>query len=66
MNHPNRQIRVVLELPRAEPEAGIRGLRWLLKRLLRGYGVRCIRLEESSERGSEAIRGLPEDEKDPG
>jgi hypothetical protein len=52
-----RQIRVILELPRAEPEAGIRGLRWLLKRLLRGYGIRCVRIQDDSRTDEMSICG---------
>jgi hypothetical protein len=39
-----RRIALLLELPTDDQDEGMRGLRWLLKRLLRGYGIRCLAL----------------------
>jgi hypothetical protein len=46
--HPNRQpaTAFVIKL-RARPGVdGVRPLRWILKRLLRGYQLRCVSVSE--------------------
>lgn len=37
-----------------EDEA-IRGLRWLLKRLLRQYGLRCVEIRKESDEGGSDV-----------
>jgi len=41
---PRRVLVLRLKAPR--DNSGIRNLRFLLKRLLRGYGLRCLSVEE--------------------
>ena len=44
MNHPEYTIRLRCQHDPTDPD-GIRRLRAALKRLLRGYGLRCIAVE---------------------
>jgi hypothetical protein len=41
-----RETIYVLKLKAPRDNSGIRKLRFLLKRLLRGYGLRCLSVEE--------------------
>lgn len=45
----NRRIAILVEIPADDPEAAMRGLRWLLKRALRAFGLRCLALRDPSE-----------------
>ena len=53
MVRPERIFVLTLRSPR-DPEATIRALRWLLKRLLRQHGLTCTSIEEISETVEEA------------
>jgi hypothetical protein len=44
-----RRIALLLEIPEDESESGLRGLRSLLKRMWRGYGIRCLALRPPAE-----------------
>jgi hypothetical protein len=42
-----RKIFILQLQPTRDETKSIRGLRWLLKQMWRGYGVRCVSAEES-------------------
>jgi hypothetical protein len=64
----NRRIAILVEIPADDPEAAMRGLRWLLKRALRAFGLRCLALRDPSETrtfgNSETDRSNPSERDD--
>ena len=53
MERQGRIFVLTLRSPR-DPEATIRALRWLLKRLLRQHGLTCVDIQEITETVEEA------------
>ena len=45
MEKPRTYQITLTTLPNCREEKQIRGLRWLLKRVLRDYGLRCVRID---------------------
>jgi len=49
MTSSKRRIALLLEIPDDQEGSGMRGLRCLLKRMWRGYGIRCIAARPPAE-----------------
>ncbi len=60
MNTTKRRIALLLELPADSPDSlGMIALRRLLKALLRGYGLRCIDIQDQPDEHDEVTKAKP-------